>query len=111
MPDDEPTPIELSRMQSGYRHYAVDPATYSQLAAGVDQIRGYPHALTIRGLPSADELPVATDGSGRVLYKIDTWRFGSADDQMLGPAIDAGLVEELTADAYAALFPEPEMQP
>jgi hypothetical protein len=113
MEDTPLTPIEESRSKTGRRNYAVNPATYSVMASGVDAIRGYPHgegtkAQTLRGLSPVDSLPVANDGSGDVLVSLETWRFVDADDQMLAPAIAAGLVTELTAEEYQALKPQPE---
>lgn len=117
MPDETPlTPIEQSRAATGRRHYRVDPATYSQLAAGVDQLRGYPRgvgtkAQTLRGLSLIANLQVANDGSGHVLVSLELWRFTTADDEMMAPAIEAGLVTELTQDEFNVLKPTPQEEP
>lgn len=94
-----------------HRFFACEGVTYTQLAAAVDQSRGYPRgvgtkAVTLRGLPPFDELELANDDSGRGLIAIDRWRFQPADDDLLAPAIGAGLIEELTLEQYQALRPE-----
>lgn len=106
------TQIELSRAETGRRHYICDPTTYTQLAAGVDQTRGYPlgdpsPAVTLRGVPPVEELPVANNGSGKVLISLECWRFTEQDDIMIAPAIQAGLITELTHAEYSALLPTP----
>jgi hypothetical protein len=95
-----------------HRFFACEAATYTQLADAVDQSRGYPRgvgtkAVTLRGLPPFDELTIANDGSGRGLIAIDKWRFTPADEELLAPAIGAGLIEELTLSEYQNLKPEP----
>lgn len=94
-----------------HRFFKCDPATYTQLAAAVDQSRSYPHgvgtrAVTLRGLPPFDELELANDNSGRGLIAIDKWRFTPADDELLAPAIGAGLIDELTLSEYQNLKTE-----
>jgi len=94
-----------------HRYFKCDSATYTQLAAAVDQSRGYPRgvgtrAVTLRGLPPFEELELANDDSGRGLIAIDKWRFIPADDELLAPAIGAGLIEELTLEQYQTLRPE-----
>lgn len=91
-----------------HRYFKCDGETYTQLAAAVDQSRGYPNgvgtrAVTLRGLPPFDELELANDGSGRGLIAIDKWRFKPEDDELLAPAIEAGLIEELTAEEFQNL--------
>jgi hypothetical protein len=93
-------------MAETHRYFKCEAATYTQLAAAVDQSRGYPHgvgtrAVTLRGLPPFDELELANDNSGRGLIAIDKWRFTPSDDEeMLAPAIQAGLIEELTKEEF-----------
>lgn len=91
-----------------HRYFKCDGETYTQLAAAVDQSRGYPQglgtkAVTLRGLPPFGELEIANDGSGRGLIAIDKWRFTPADDELLAPAIGAGLIEEMTAEEFENL--------
>ena len=101
---DQPlTDIEQSRADTGFRYYVCDPETYTALAAAVDASRGYPKQHTKRGLPPVEELPDATDGSGK-LIAIDCWRFTVYDDAMLEGA--AG-VQELTQLEYLAIKPQP----
>ena len=101
---DQPlTEIEQSRADTGFRYYVCEPETYTALAAAVDASRGYPKQHTKRGLPPVEELPDATDGSGK-LVAIDCWRFTSEDDAMLEGA--AG-VQELTQLEYLAIKPQP----
>jgi len=95
-------------MDETHRYFKCDPATYTQLAAAVDQSRGYPRgvgtrAVTLRGLPPFGELELANDNSGRGLIAIDKWRFTPADDELIAPAIQGGLVEELTAEEFQNL--------
>ena len=95
-----------------HRYFKCEAATYTQLAAAVDQSRGYPRglgtrAVTLRGLPPFDELAIANDKSGRRLIEINKWRFTPADDELIAPAIQAGLIEELTLSEYQNLKPEP----
>lgn len=92
-----------------HRFFKCDGATYTQLAAAVDQSRGYPRgvgtrAVTLRGLPPFDELELANDDSGRGLIAIDNWRFTPADDELIAPAIGAGLIEELTKTEFESLI-------
>ena len=102
---DQPlTEIEQSRADTGFRYYVCEPETYTALAAAVDASRGYPKQHTKRGLPPVEELPDATDGSGK-LIAIDCWRFTVYDDVMLEGA--AG-VQELTQLEYLAIKPQPE---
>lgn len=94
-----------------HRFFACEGVTYTQLAAAADQSRGYPRglgtrAVTLRGLPPFDELELANDDSGRGLIAIDNWRFTPADDELLAPAIGAGLIEELTLSEYQNLKTE-----
>lgn len=103
-------PVLISRAANGYRYYACVPQVYSQLKAGIDQSRGYPHgggtkAVTQEGLPSAEHLQTANDGSGRLLLAVDTWRITAEDDGMLEPAKEAGYLEEVTKAAYLTLQP------
>jgi hypothetical protein len=98
-------------MDETHRYFVCDPDTYTQLASAVDQSRGYPHgagtrAVTLRGLPTFDELELANDNSGRGLIAIDKWRFTPSDDELLAPAIGAGLIEELTLSEYQNLKTE-----
>ena len=91
-----------------HRFFKCDQVTYTQLAAAVDQSRGYPKgvgskAVTLRGLPPFDDLDLANDDSGRGLIAIDKWRFTPDDEEMLAPAIQAGLIEELTAEDFENL--------
>lgn len=91
-----------------HRYFKCDPDTYTQLASAVDQSRGYPRgvgtrAVTLRGLPLVGDLELANDDSGMVIIAIDKWRFEPEDDELLAPAIGAGLVEELTKAEFDAL--------
>lgn len=112
MDEEQPlTPIEQSRADTGFRYYVVQPDIYTALAADVDKSRGYPRgvgtrAVTLRGLPPFDKLKLANDESGRGLIAIDNWRFIPADDELIAPAIAAGLIEELTLEQYQTLRPE-----
>jgi hypothetical protein len=99
------TEIEQSRAVTGFRYYVVDPTVYDALSTAVDQSRGYPWRYTERGLPLVDSLPDASDGSGRKLIAIDSWRFTTADDEMLEGPLQAGTCEELTYLEYIALKP------
>lgn len=110
MIEEELTPIEQSRAATGKRFFRVEPSTYDELAAGVDLIRGYPHgvgtpAVTLRGLPSREE--AVTDEEGWVLIGIDVKRFTPADEEMMEPAVEAGLVVEMTREAWQAAKVEP----
>lgn len=103
---DQPlTDIEQSRADTGFRFYVCDPETYTALAAAVDASRGYPKQHTKRGLPLAEELPDATDGSGK-LVAIDCWRFTANDDAMLEGATG---VEELTHLKFGVLQPKEDL--
>ena len=94
-----------------HRYFKCDQATYEQLSDAVDQSRGYPRglgtrAVTLRGLPPFDDLDLANDSSGRGLIAIDKWRFTPQDDELLEPAIQAGLIEELTKEQFDDLLEE-----
>jgi hypothetical protein len=59
--------------------------------------------VTLRGLPPFDELTLANDDSERGLIAIDKWRFTPEDDELIAPAIQAGLIEELTKEEFDEL--------
>ena len=104
------TPIEQSVAATGRRCFTVEPNVYDQMAAGVDQLRGYPwgegtKAVTLHGLPLREQLPIANDDSGFVLVNLEKWRFTDADEEMMQPAIDAGLIVEITHSEWLSLKP------
>lgn len=99
------TPIEESRAATGFRYYVCDPATYGFLSTAVDESRGYPKRYTHRGLPLADTLPDATDGSGKMIA-IDCWRFNASDDELLAGPLELGTLKELTHLEYINLKPQ-----
>ena len=106
MEEQEPlTEIEQSRADTGFRYYAVEPATYTGLVLAVDTDRGYPNRqrTTITSLPPVESLAEATDGSGK-LIAIDCWRFTANDDAMLDGTSG---VQELTQLEFLAIKPEP----
>jgi hypothetical protein len=109
MDEEQPlTEIEQSRADTGFRYYVCQPDTYTALASGVDQSRGYPNkqGTTLTGLPPVEQLADATDGSGK-LIAIDCWRFTANDDAMLEGPINAGSVEELTEQTFLSIKPAP----
>jgi len=106
MDEEQPlTPIEQSRADTGFRYYVVQPDIYTDLVAKVDQSRGYPNKerTTLTGLPPVEQLADAADESGK-LIAIDCWRFTPADDELIAPAIGAGLIEELTKTEFESLI-------
>ena len=100
------TEIEQSRADTGFRYYVCEVDAYNAVAAYVDASRGYPNAqgTTLRGLPLVDDLPDATDGSGK-LIAVNTSRFKAEDDVMLE---DLSGVSELTQLEFLSVKPQPE---
>lgn len=97
------TDVQKSRIIYAQRFFSCDPATYTQLSSATDDSRGYPLAITQRGLPEAADLPESADG--RVLISIPVSLFNADDDARIAPAIAAGLVTELTKEEYSDLLP------
>lgn len=99
------TPIEISRSNSGFRFFSCDVLVFDELSKKVDESRGYPNrqGTTLRGLPESQFLGIATDGSGNVLIAIDCWRFTTEDDAMIESAGDG--VKELTQTEFNLIRP------
>jgi hypothetical protein len=88
------------------RYFRSTPAVYADICAQLDAAYGYPNAetKTLRTLPPAAELPV--DGQGRVYLAISAdYCEYNLPSELLPQLIAAGLVEEITAEQYAAVLP------
>ncbi len=108
------TPLESSAANTGRRHFACSEPVYNALCQQIDAAREFPAGVgtaapTVRSLPLPAGLP--TDAQGRVLISVELWRMTPGDDALLGPAIAAGYVIELTAAEYAAALPPSEPFP
>jgi trehalose-6-phosphatase len=88
------------------RYFRATSAVYADICATLDAAYGYPNAATKtdRTLPLASEL--ASDSQGRVYLVVseDVCEY-VLPSQMLPELLASGAVEEITPEAYAALFP------
>jgi len=92
------------------RYFRAAPEVYTSVCSQLDAAYGYPNPATktLRSLPVTESLPV--DALGRVYAAIENV-FCDYDlpSEILPQLIAAGLVEEITAEAYeAVLSPIPE---
>ena len=105
-----PEELEQNQQDTGWYYFLASPAVYPTLRTYVDTSRGYPiggaKAATINGLPPADELKIANDGSGNLMLQLETWRVSSDDLATLDSYIDAGDVSMITRAEFEALKPE-----
>ncbi len=113
MPEEqELTPLQQDQLDSGWHFFLAVPAVYEGLSGYVDQSRGYPtggaKAATLNGLPPIESLPIANDGSGRVMLRLANFRVKPADLETLAPYIDQGAVGIVTKEDWLALKPEVE---
>lgn len=98
--------LEEDQLETGWVHFVSTPEAYPDVSDYVNDSRGYPHGLTVRGIPPGEELIVANDGSGRFMLKLATWRVRSDDIAALEEYIDAGEVSILTSAEWELLKPE-----
>jgi len=111
MPEEqELTPLQQDQLASGWHFFLAVPAVYLGLSGYIDASRGYPtggtKAATLHGLPPVESLPVANDGSGRVMLRLANWRVKPADLATLAPYIGQGAVSVVTKAEYETLLPE-----
>jgi hypothetical protein len=88
------------------RYFRSTPAVYADICSQLDAAYGYPNAetKTERSLPLAADLPA--DGQGRVYLVISAaYCDYNLPSELLPQLIAAGLVEEITAEQYAAVLP------
>jgi len=88
------------------RYFRSTPAVYADICAQLDAAYGYPNAetKTLRALPLAADLPA--DDQGRVYLAVSAaYCDYNLPSEMLPQLIAAGLVEEITAQEYAAVLP------
>jgi hypothetical protein len=88
------------------RYFRATPAVYADICAQLDAAYGYPNpeTKTLRSLPLAADLPA--DGQGRVYLMISAeYCEYNLPSELLPQLIAAGLVEEITAEQYAAVMP------
>ena len=106
------TELEQDQLNTGFFFFLATPEVYPALSGYVDDSRGFPlvgkKASTLRGLPLPEELITTTDGSGRLMMQLATWRVTSDDLAVLQPYIDAGKVSIVTESDWLALKPEPD---
>jgi len=91
------------------RYFRSLPAVYADIALQLDAAYGYPNEATktLRALPLAETLP--SDEQGRVYLAIQAeYCEYNLPSEMLPQLIAAGLVEEITAEQYAAVLPPME---
>jgi hypothetical protein len=92
------------------RYFRSSPAVYTDICAQLDAAYGYPNAetKTERTLPLVSDLP--TDDMGRVYLAVSAeYCEFHLPSEMLPQLIAAGLVDEITADQYAAVLPPPSI--
>jgi hypothetical protein len=88
------------------RYFRATPAVYADTCAQLDAAYGYPNEATktMRTLPLAANLP--SDGQGRIYLAVSAeYCDYNLPSELLPQLIAAGLVEELTAEQYAAVLP------
>lgn len=91
------------------RYFRSTSAVYEAIRAQLDAAYGYPNAetKTERALPLAADLP--TDAQGRVYLAVSAeYCDYNLPSELLPQLIAAGLVEEITAEQYAAVMPAVE---
>ena len=101
-----PTPLEISRANTGRRFYIVDASAYTQLVAAINVNRGFPNANTISALSPVEELVDATDGSGK-LFSISTFGISPSDESVLQEKIESGSLQEVEEGVFLSLLPPP----
>jgi hypothetical protein len=88
------------------RYFRSTPAVYADICAQLDAAYGYPNEATKtqRTLPLAADLP--SDGQGQLYLAVSAdYCDYNLPSEMLPQLIAAGLVEEITAEQYAAVLP------
>lgn len=92
------------------RYFRSTPVVYANICAQLDAAYGYPNEATktARALPLVGGLP--PDDAGRVYLAVSAEYCDYVlPSQMLPELIAAGLVEEVTAEEYAAVLPPVEL--
>jgi hypothetical protein len=91
------------------RYFRSTPAVYVNICDQLDAAYGYPNAetKTARTLPLADDLPYDTQGLVYLAVSAEYCEF-NLPSELLPQLIAAGLVEEITAEEYAAVLPAVE---
>jgi hypothetical protein len=94
------------------RYFRSTSDVYTAVCNQLDAAYGYPNAetKTARTLPPLDALP--TDDHGRVYLSVsgDYCNY-ILPGEILPGLLASGDVEEVTAEQYVALLPEPDPQP
>jgi hypothetical protein len=91
------------------KYFRSTPVVYASICSQLDAAYGYPNAetKTERALPLAADLP--TDAQGRVYLAVSAeYCDYNLPSELLPQLIAAGLVEEITAEQYAAVMPAVE---
>lgn len=94
------------------RYFRSTPAVYASICAQLDAAYGYPNQATKteRTLPMVDDLP--SDSQGRVYLAVSAeYCEYNLPSELLPQLIADGLVEELTAEQYAAVLPTDPARP
>jgi hypothetical protein len=91
------------------RYFRSTPAVYVNICDQLDAAYGYPNAetKTARTLPLAADLPYDAQGRVYLAVSADYCEF-NLPSELLPQLIAAGLVEEITAEEYAAVLPAVE---
>lgn len=88
------------------RYFRSTAAVYADICTQLDAAYGYPNEATktLRTLPLVADLP--SDAEGRVCLAVSAeYCEFNLPSELLPQLIAAGLVEEITAEQYAALLP------
>ena len=88
------------------RYFRAASAVYAGICGQLDAAYGYPNAATktLRSLPLTADLP--SDGQGRVYLAVSAaYCDYNLPSELLPQLIAAGLVDEITAEQYAAVLP------
>ena len=92
------------------RYFRSTPAVYADICAQLDVAYGYPNTetKTQRSLPITADLPA--DGQYRVYLMISAaYCEYNLPSELLPQLIAAGMVEEISAEQYAAVLPVVEV--
>lgn len=103
--------LAMSADRTGRRFWSMRPQNFKAFEANLRVAFGIPkgegtRAVTLRAMNAAEDMPVANDGSGKILVNLDRyWIAGNV------PVENSPHVTELTDADYEALKPNPTTTP
>ena len=108
MPEDPPlTPIEQSRVDTGFRFYSIKPGIYNGIETSLNAKHGYPKgggtkAQTIRDLQPLADTQKASNGNVLLAYRAS--RMTDAEFDSIFNSHNPNVAELVKSD-WLALFP------